>query len=70
MKNFLYREDHAPVCPAFSDYFKVYVNLQQRISVAQPVQQHSIKCLESSMLLVFFMCHDKILYRNKIKSPE
>lgn len=70
MKNFLYREDYAPVCLAFNDYSRVYANLQQRINVAQPLQQQSVTCLGSSMLLVFFLCHDQILYRNKIKSPE
>lgn len=70
MKNFLYREDYAPVCPAFTDYSRVYSNLQQHIRVAQPVEQQRVKCLGTSMLLVFFLCHDQILYRNKIKSPE
>jgi hypothetical protein len=70
MKNFLYREDYTPVCPAFADYSRVYANLQKHINATQPVQQRSVKCLGTSMLLVFFLCHEQILYRNKIKSPE
>lgn len=70
MKNFLYREDHAPVCPAFNDFYKVYANPLRRINVAQRLQRQSIICLGSSMLLVFFLCHRQMLYRNKIKSPE
>jgi len=70
MKNFQYREDHAPVCPAFSDYFKVYVNPRQQFNRVRRSQRQSVICLGSSMLLVFFLCHQQILYRNKIKSPE
>jgi len=70
MKNFLYRKDHDPVCPAFSYYFKVYPNLQQRINVVQRNQQQRLICNGSSNLLVFFLCHRQMLYRNKIKSPE
>lgn len=70
MKNFLYREDHAPVCPAFNDFYKVYANPLRRINVAQRLQRQRIICLGPSMLLAFFLCHSQMLYRNKIKSPE
>lgn len=70
MKNFLYREGHVPVCPAFNDYFKVYVIPQQRIYVGQRLPQQNVICLGLLMLVVFFLCHEQMLYRNKIKSPE
>ena len=70
MKNFLYRKDHAPVCPAFSNYFKVYATPQQRMNLAQKSQRHNVTVHGSSMILVFFLHHRQILYRNKIKSPE
>lgn len=70
MKNFLYREDYDPVCPAFNDYYKIYANPQQRISYVQGLHHQCFTCLGSSMLLVFFQCHKQMLYRNKIKSPE
>lgn len=70
MKNFLYREDYAPVCPVFSNYYTASGNQQHYLKVFQKAQLQRFEMLHSVLRFVFFLCHWQILYRNKIKSPE
>ena len=70
MKNFLHKKDYAPACSISRKYYNVFTTQQQRMNVAQRIQQQSVTVLGSSMILVFSLRHRQILYRNKIKSPE
>ncbi len=70
MKNFLHKEDHAPICPNSRIIFNINAAPHRYLNIAKKQKQHGITALSSSMILVFFLCHSQILYRNKIKSPE
>ena len=71
MKNFLHKEDYAPVCLIFRKYGDLSTTLQLYPNKSKKQQyQHNFAVLLSLMRFVFFLCHSHILYRNKIKSPE
>lgn len=70
MKNFLHKKDHAPVCPNFRIYFNVSTDSQHYINEYQKLQLQSFAALLLFIRFVFFRCHQQILYRIKIKSPE
>ena len=70
MKNFPHKEEYTPACPIFRTYFNVFTTPQLYLNVPQNLQLHNFVVLLSVMRFVFFIRHQQILYRNKIKSPE
>ncbi len=71
MKNFPYKENHAPVCLIFRKCFDRFAIPQ--IAINKPGKRQKLFSFASTlsyMSLVFFFSRHHSLYQNKIKSPE